>query len=85
MQPPPDTAPASTAVLPRRSTHRSLSRRRLLAVAIVALAAAVAVAVATTRIGSSGPRPSRVEVVPRAAHPADQARLLADWIRAHSR
>ncbi len=84
-RPLPDRAPAPTAVLPRRSTHRSLSRRRLLVVAIVALAAAVAVAVATTRIGSSGPRPSRVEVVPRAAHPADQARLLADWIRAHSR
>jgi eukaryotic-like serine/threonine-protein kinase len=77
--------PAPTAVLPPRSTQRALSRRGLLVTAIVALVAAVAVAVATTRSGSSGPRPSRVEVVPRAADPADQARLLADWIRAHSR
>ncbi|MBW3592102.1 MAG: hypothetical protein KY396_00225, partial [Actinobacteria bacterium] len=87
---------ADTAALrPTRAdgrARRSSSRRLwpLLALAAVALVAALALALASggDDAATTDPpreRPARIEPVPDADDPAEQAENLADWIREHSR
>lgn len=81
---------ATTEAL-RAGRHRSTSRRRRwIAVAVAAAIAVVAVVVAIVRSAdnrrsSPPPRPAPISAPARGATPADEARNVGAWLRAHSR
>jgi eukaryotic-like serine/threonine-protein kinase len=75
----------------RAGRYRSTSRRRRwIALAVAAALAVVAAVVAIVRSGDDGrspppPRPAPISAPARGATPADEARNLSAWLRAHSR
>jgi eukaryotic-like serine/threonine-protein kinase len=79
-----------TEVLPRRG--RSAAGRRAGAIVAAALSSLALLVLALVLLpgrlegtGDGGDAPARVEPVPQAETPEEQARNLADWIRRHSR
>lgn len=73
-----------THVLQRPDSPHASSRRRHLGPALGALAA-VALVVATAALALTRAGPQRVEPVPQATTPAQQARNLESWLSANSR
>jgi eukaryotic-like serine/threonine-protein kinase len=78
------TPPAPTRVLPR-SRARSRSFAIVAAVTAVVLAGAAIAATSLGGAGSPTPLQPAVSPVPRSNQPADQARLLAEWVDRYSR
>jgi serine/threonine-protein kinase len=79
---------ATTRRLPAPRATRHRARRRLALPALFGMLALAALGFGLARAvddgGSPRPRAVRVETVPAAQEPAEQARLLARWLREHA-
>jgi serine/threonine-protein kinase len=81
---------AQTQALPAGRYRSTSRRRRWIALAFVAAIAVVAAALAIVRSGDDGsspppPPPAPISAPARGATPANEARNLSAWLRAHSR
>jgi hypothetical protein len=87
LRPPADEVASAFGVtqvlLPSRTEHRPrfATRSKLLA---AGAAAAIVAAIALALSGGGGNRPARVEPVPHATTPAQQARNLSAWLKKYS-